>query len=343
MRRATLADRGPGAAGNNGVGTGLRLQLWAGVWAHGRAGGWRGRRAGSECRRVGWAWVRRRRRAWVRCRDRARGRWRWRDLTRGWWRWRDLARGRWPPSRQPSGRRRARRWSGRSDWHLRRCGRAPSGRRRDRRLDRCRRQRSLAEHQVCRRGLCPWRQLGASSGIQDLAVGRSLGQGEPQRDDRDDQDRHHRSDGRQPLPPAEEALPPDPGAAPAPRDEYRVDRVRRLPSICLRLPPRDHVASRRQRARPERRISAARLANRFRNRGRGRRDGGTGRAIDSHLVVPRSLPQGMARQAAESPQPDRVVDEPGQPNLAGRIARHEPGQDRDKTEDCKRPDDPFHG
>lgn len=74
---------------------------------------------------------------------------------------------------------------------------------------------------------------------------------------------------------------------------------------------------------------------------------GVGRVeIDDEVVIELinlvRHPQAAAGQAAERPHADRVVHDPRQPHLAGRIAGDEPGGDREEAENDERPDDEFH-
>jgi hypothetical protein len=74
---------------------------------------------------------------------------------------------------------------------------------------------------------------------------------------------------------------------------------------------------------------------------------GIGRVgVDDEAVIERVIlvlhAQAATTQAAKRPHPDRVVHDPGQPDLAGRITRDEPGDDREEAESGERPDDEFH-
>jgi hypothetical protein len=60
------------------------------------------------------------------------------------------------------------------------------------------------------------------------------------------------------------------------------------------------------------------------------------------FVIPVPPSQAPTAQAAERPHPDRVVHDPGQPHLAGRIAGDEPDEDGEEAEGDERPDDEFH-
>lgn len=66
------------------------------------------------------------------------------------------------------------------------------------------------------------------------------------------------------------------------------------------------------------------------------------RAGAALLVVPGPFEKLPARQPAERPHPDRVVDDPGQHHLSRTVAREHPDQDRDEAEGNERPDDEFH-
>ena len=53
------------------------------------------------------------------------------------------------------------------------------------------------------------------------------------------------------------------------------------------------------------------------------------------------FPERAARQAAQGPHPDRVVDDRGQAHATRVVTRSEADRNRDETEDDERPDDPF--
>lgn len=74
----------------------------------------------------------------------------------------------------------------------------------------------------------------------------------------------------------------------------------------------------------------------------GRRFVDAGRRGAMNGVLGDHRSQWPPRQPAEGPQPDRVVDDPGQARPTRLVTRDEADHDRNKAEDDERPHDPFH-
>ena len=59
-------------------------------------------------------------------------------------------------------------------------------------------------------------------------------------------------------------------------------------------------------------------------------------------VIPRAITAAPSNRLAHQPHADRLVDDPGQPDAPGRVARQEADEDREEAEDGQRPDEQFH-